>query len=82
MSDVTTPHMGDERLRHRAYTRDVGDDSPDVRNWAWPSGAPSGTGPPAAPRQRCSCVRAREDLEIARGVREVLGSRGRESLAQ
>jgi xylulose-5-phosphate/fructose-6-phosphate phosphoketolase len=28
--------MVDERLRHRAYTRAVGDDSPDVRDWTWP----------------------------------------------
>jgi xylulose-5-phosphate/fructose-6-phosphate phosphoketolase len=28
--------MVDERLRHRTYTRDVGDDSPDVRDWIWP----------------------------------------------
>jgi len=28
--------MMDERLRHRAYTREVGDDSPDVRDWTWP----------------------------------------------
>jgi xylulose-5-phosphate/fructose-6-phosphate phosphoketolase len=28
--------MVDERLRHRAYTRQVGDDSPDVRDWTWP----------------------------------------------
>jgi phosphoketolase len=28
--------MADERLRHRAYTREVGDDMPDVRDWAWP----------------------------------------------
>jgi xylulose-5-phosphate/fructose-6-phosphate phosphoketolase len=28
--------MVDERLRHRAYTRQVGDDSPDVRDWHWP----------------------------------------------
>jgi xylulose-5-phosphate/fructose-6-phosphate phosphoketolase len=28
--------MADERLRHRAYTREHGDDSPDVRNWTWP----------------------------------------------
>ena len=27
--------MVDERLRHRAYTREVGDDMPDVRDWAW-----------------------------------------------
>ena len=29
--------MVDERLRHRAYTREFGDDSPDVRDWIWPS---------------------------------------------
>jgi xylulose-5-phosphate/fructose-6-phosphate phosphoketolase len=28
--------MVDERLRHRAYTREAGDDMPDVRDWAWP----------------------------------------------
>jgi xylulose-5-phosphate/fructose-6-phosphate phosphoketolase len=28
--------MVDERLRHRAYTREVGDDTPDVRDWVWP----------------------------------------------
>jgi xylulose-5-phosphate/fructose-6-phosphate phosphoketolase len=28
--------MADERLRHRAYTREVGDDPPDVRDWTWP----------------------------------------------
>jgi xylulose-5-phosphate/fructose-6-phosphate phosphoketolase len=29
--------MVDERLRHRAYTREVGDDMPDVRDWTWPA---------------------------------------------
>ncbi len=28
--------MADERVRHRAYTREVGDDPPDVREWTWP----------------------------------------------
>ena len=28
--------MLDERLRHRAYTRETGDDPDDVRDWAWP----------------------------------------------
>jgi xylulose-5-phosphate/fructose-6-phosphate phosphoketolase len=28
--------MADERVRHRAYTREVGDDPPDVRDWIWP----------------------------------------------
>jgi xylulose-5-phosphate/fructose-6-phosphate phosphoketolase len=27
--------MSDERLRHRAYTREHGDDPPDVREWNW-----------------------------------------------
>jgi xylulose-5-phosphate/fructose-6-phosphate phosphoketolase len=30
-------HMIDERLRHRAYTREHGDDAPDLRDWAWPT---------------------------------------------
>jgi xylulose-5-phosphate/fructose-6-phosphate phosphoketolase len=30
--------MVDERLRHRQYTREVGDDMPDVRDWALPAG--------------------------------------------
>ena len=29
-------HMVDERLRHRQYTRDHGEDMPDVRDWTWP----------------------------------------------
>ena len=28
--------MWDERLRHRQYTRDHGDDAPDIKSWAWP----------------------------------------------
>jgi xylulose-5-phosphate/fructose-6-phosphate phosphoketolase len=28
--------MEDERLRHRQYTRDHGEDEPDVRDWTWP----------------------------------------------
>jgi xylulose-5-phosphate/fructose-6-phosphate phosphoketolase len=27
--------MSDERLRHRKYTRDHGEDHPDVRDWTW-----------------------------------------------
>jgi xylulose-5-phosphate/fructose-6-phosphate phosphoketolase len=30
--------MADERLRHRAYTRELGDDPPDLREWTWPGG--------------------------------------------
>jgi xylulose-5-phosphate/fructose-6-phosphate phosphoketolase len=30
--------MVDARLRHRAYTREVGDDAADVRDWTWPGG--------------------------------------------
>ena len=29
--------MVDERLRHRAYTREHGEDMPGVRDWAWPA---------------------------------------------
>jgi xylulose-5-phosphate/fructose-6-phosphate phosphoketolase len=32
--------MADARLRHRAYTREVGDDAPDVRDWVWPGKSP------------------------------------------
>ena len=32
--------IADERLRHRAYTREHGDDPPDVRDWVWPGGVP------------------------------------------
>jgi xylulose-5-phosphate/fructose-6-phosphate phosphoketolase len=28
--------MVDERLRHRAYTRETGEDMPDVRDWILP----------------------------------------------
>jgi xylulose-5-phosphate/fructose-6-phosphate phosphoketolase len=33
--------MADERLRHRAYTREHGDDPADVRDWTWPRRAPA-----------------------------------------
>ena len=29
-------HMSEERLRVRRYTRDHGDDAPDIRDWTWP----------------------------------------------
>ena len=32
--------MADERLRARAWTRQVGDDAPDVRDWVWPGAPP------------------------------------------
>ena len=28
--------MIDQRLKHRQYTRDHGEDSPDIRDWVWP----------------------------------------------
>jgi xylulose-5-phosphate/fructose-6-phosphate phosphoketolase len=31
--------MDDERIRARAYTREVGDDVPSVRNWVWGASA-------------------------------------------
>jgi xylulose-5-phosphate/fructose-6-phosphate phosphoketolase len=36
--------MTDTRLRARAYTRQVGDDLPEVRLWTWPGAAPAPTG--------------------------------------
>jgi xylulose-5-phosphate/fructose-6-phosphate phosphoketolase len=41
-------HMGDERLRHRAYTREVGDDPPDVRDWVLPGSSPGGGAAPSS----------------------------------
>jgi xylulose-5-phosphate/fructose-6-phosphate phosphoketolase len=38
--------MVDERLRHRRYTRDVGADMPDVRDWTWPGATDDGPQPP------------------------------------
>jgi hypothetical protein len=32
-------------LRHRAYTREVGDDPPEIRHWTWGAG---GKAEPAA----------------------------------
>ena len=29
-------HLQDERLRKRQYTREHGDDAPDIKNWTWP----------------------------------------------
>jgi xylulose-5-phosphate/fructose-6-phosphate phosphoketolase len=37
-------HIMDTRLRARAYTREVGDDLPEVRDWTWPGAAPAPTG--------------------------------------
>jgi xylulose-5-phosphate/fructose-6-phosphate phosphoketolase len=31
--------MADARLRHRAYTREAGDDPPEIREWTWPAAA-------------------------------------------
>jgi xylulose-5-phosphate/fructose-6-phosphate phosphoketolase len=28
--------MVDSRLRARAYTREAGDDLPEIRDWVWP----------------------------------------------
>jgi xylulose-5-phosphate/fructose-6-phosphate phosphoketolase len=36
--------MSDARLRARAYTREVGDDIPEVRDWTWPGAPPAPTG--------------------------------------
>jgi xylulose-5-phosphate/fructose-6-phosphate phosphoketolase len=34
---VLRQQMVDERLRLRRYTREVGDDAPEVRDWTWPA---------------------------------------------
>ncbi len=36
--------MVDARLRERAYTRQHGDDTPEVRDWTWPGAPPAPTG--------------------------------------
>jgi xylulose-5-phosphate/fructose-6-phosphate phosphoketolase len=47
--------MSDERLRHRAYTREFGEDAPDVREWSWQAEgeatAPTGTTGDPDPRR-------------------------------
>jgi xylulose-5-phosphate/fructose-6-phosphate phosphoketolase len=40
--------MADTRLRARAYTREVGDDLPEVRDWTWPGAEPAPTGTASA----------------------------------
>jgi xylulose-5-phosphate/fructose-6-phosphate phosphoketolase len=40
--------MADARLRARAYTREVGDDMPEVRDWTWPGSEPAPTGAASA----------------------------------
>jgi xylulose-5-phosphate/fructose-6-phosphate phosphoketolase len=40
--------MTDARLRARAYTREVGDDPPEVRDWSWPGAGPAATGAASA----------------------------------
>jgi xylulose-5-phosphate/fructose-6-phosphate phosphoketolase len=37
--------MLDERLRHRAYTREHGEDPPELRDWTWPGGRTAATAP-------------------------------------
>jgi len=38
--------MVDERLRHRQYTRDHGEDAPGVRDWVWPGTGGNAEAPP------------------------------------
>jgi xylulose-5-phosphate/fructose-6-phosphate phosphoketolase len=35
--------MTDARIRARAYTREVGDDPPEIRDWTWPGAGPAPT---------------------------------------
>ena len=39
---VLHQEMADARLRARAYTREVGDDLPEVKDWTWPAAWPAG----------------------------------------
>ena len=45
-------HMIDERLRHRAYTREHGDDPPELRDWTWPAFDDAQAGPSGARTRR------------------------------
>jgi xylulose-5-phosphate/fructose-6-phosphate phosphoketolase len=38
--------MTDARLRCRLYTREHGDDAPDVRDWTWPDASGTAAGSP------------------------------------
>lgn len=38
-------HMQDERLRARRYTREHGEDLPEISNWVWPDSGDTGTEP-------------------------------------
>ncbi len=40
--------MADARLRARAYTREAGEDLPEVRDWTWPGAGPAPTGAASA----------------------------------
>ena len=42
--------MTDERLRHRAYTREHGDDPPELRHWVWPYPSGQDAAPAANPQ--------------------------------
>ncbi len=41
--------MTDARINARAYTREHGDDQPEVRNWIWPGSEPASTGTVGSP---------------------------------
>jgi xylulose-5-phosphate/fructose-6-phosphate phosphoketolase len=41
--------MVDTRARHHAWTRDYGEDLPEVRDWTWPQQTPRQQAPPQAP---------------------------------
>ena len=51
--------MVDERLRHRAYTREVGDDMPDMRDWTWPGDGGGGDADRRAARRAGLTARVR-----------------------
>ncbi len=69
--------MADERLRHRAYTREHGDDPPDVRDWTWPGPALELPRRPAACAGRQRRVEQPEAVAARRRRRGAVGARAR-----
>jgi len=60
--------MEDERLRHRAYTREHGEDPADVTAWRWPAASDAGAAPqPAGAAQPGAAPEPRNGAPTAAG---------------